>query len=213
MSKILLSCKKGSDATAYIAALSRCGCRADAARAGASGLYDGLLLAGGGDISPRFYAYRGPIDRIRIEDEARDRLELELIREFMALGKPILGICRGAQILNTAFGGTLVEDIQSLYEMKAIQIRHEHHMHTVSTLPKSTLHAILGSQNTVNSFHHQAVRHPGRELKITARAPDGLAEAIEHETAPVLGIQWHPERMSDAASRRIFAHFCAWTQR
>lgn len=213
MLKILLSYKKGADPSAYIAALSRCGCRVQAARSGAAATADGLVLAGGGDISPRFYTYRGPIDRIRIEDEARDRLELELIRDFMALGKPILGICRGAQILNTALGGTLVEDIGSLNDMHSAALRHEHHMHPVSALPKSALHAILGTNHTVNSFHHQAVRHPGRGLKITVRASDGLAEAVEHEHAPVLGVQWHPERMNDATSRQLFACFCAWTRR
>ncbi len=213
MSKILLSCKKGADPSAYIAALSRCECHVQAAQSGAAGTADGLLLAGGGDISPRFYAYRGPIDRIRIEDEARDRLELELIRDFMALGKPILGICRGAQVLNTALGGTLVEDIESFHGTQVVQVRHEHYMHPIDVLPKSALRAILGPNSTVNSFHHQAIRHPGHGLKITVRAPDGLAEAVEHETAPVLGVQWHPERMSDTVSRQIFACFCAWTRR
>ncbi len=213
MSKILLSYKKGSDPSAYISALSRCGCEVQSARIGAAGICDGLLLAGGGDISPHFYNYRGPIDRIHIEDEARDRLELELIHNFMALGKPILGICRGAQLLNVALGGTLIEDIRSVYNSQTPSILHEHHMHSIHVLPKSTLHAILGSGCIVNSFHHQAVRHPGRELKITARTSDGLAEAIEHVHAPVLGVQWHPERLTDAFNHQIFADFCAWTQR
>ena len=210
MANILLSCKNRDSAGAYIAALERCGCRAAAADEGCTGWADALLLGGGADISPKYYRYRGPIERIHIESEKRDALEFELVREYMARGRPILGICRGAQVLAAALGGTLIEDIPAWRsaEGRHVRVRHMGHIHTVETAPGSMINAVLGRQAAVNSFHHQAVRHPGPYFKATARAPDGVIEAIEHLSAPVFGVQWHPERMPGEAGTRLFEYFC-----
>ena len=200
MAKILLSCQKGADVRPYLRALA---CLGQIMPAHESADGEMLVLGGGGDISPRFYRYRGPIERVRIEDEARDRMELSLVRQFLCRKKPILGICRGMQLINVALGGTLVEDIGACFG----ENRHENTRHLIDLMPGSTLCSLLGRHCTVNSFHHQAVRHPGRGLRVTARAVDGICEAVEHVRLPILGVQWHPERMDMCEMRAVFAYF------
>ncbi len=186
MKKILLSGQKGADMRAYLRALSPFG---RVLPAGESADGDLLVLAGGGDISPRFARYAGDLSKICIEDEARDRMELARAARFLAKGKPILGICRGAQLLHTALGGTLFADLGT--------DAHQNSLHMIRILPGSRISAILGKSAAVNSFHHQAAACPGQNLRITARALDGVCEAAEHDFLPVLGVQWHPERMAE----------------
>ena len=146
--------------------------------------YGGLLLTGGGDIDPALSDQ--PDDpRLRPIDVRRDREELALIRAFAAAKKPILGICRGLQLINVAFGGTLRPHIDG----------HEDAPHRVDLEAGTRLAALCGDRLLVNSYHHQAVWGLAYHFKASARARDGVIEGLEHEELPILGVQWHPERM------------------
>lgn len=155
--------------------------------------FDGLLLTGGGDVSPHLYGQedRGSL----LPDHARDRTELALARAYLAAGKPILGICRGMQVLNVALGGTLVQDLGEELNLFHRRIDADK-VHPVHAQEGSLLHARYGSLFLVNSAHHQAADVPGRDVIITARSESGVAEAMELPGRPVLGVQFHPERMT-----------------
>ena len=174
---------------------------------------DGLLLTGGRDICPRFFGEE-PIVGIRDMDYERDLIEIALTREAEKLGMPILGICRGIQVISVAFGGTLYQDIYTQmpgcldHNQKAIKATNTH---TVRVVRESGLFRILDSDTVwVNSNHHQAVKDVPPGFVTSATAGDGIIEAIEKPDHPfLLGIQWHAEGtwMHDEASRRIFATF------
>jgi putative glutamine amidotransferase len=159
---------------------------------------DGLVLQGGADVSPRSYG-KQPLRAEWAGDIVRDRYEMELMHEFMAQGKPVLGICRGAQLMNVALGGTLFQDIATqcpqafphvdpdLYD----QLHHE-----VCFEPGSRLATLYDHMETarVTSIHHQAVDRLGSDLIVDARSPDGIVEAIRWRGAGyAMGFQWHPE--------------------
>lgn len=160
---------------------------------------DGLLLSGGGDVAAEFYAGAdSPL--LMLVDRDRDRAELALAREALRTGRPILAICRGVQVLNVALGGTLYQDIGTQVP-GALQHRSPDGQaknvstHPVRLVPGSRLADFLGTTEArVNSFHHQAARDVGEGLAVTARAPDGVIEGLEHQTHPFcVGVQWHPE--------------------
>jgi putative glutamine amidotransferase len=178
-------------------------------------LLDGLLLSGGGDIDPQRYGQE-QAPQVAGVDPERDRSELALVRDALQVGKPILAICRGIQVLNVALGGTLHQDIASeipraLRHRPAAGEDRDAPTHLVEISAGSRLASILGgTQARVNSFHHQAVCDPGRELVVTARAPDGVIEGLEHRThAFCVGVQWHPEiaRGNQEGMERLFAAF------
>jgi len=148
----------------------------------------GLLLPGGGDICPALYGQ--PNRGSDSWDEERDGLELELTERFLRLGRPILGICRGLQVVNVALGGSLAQHIDGHSRREGRDSRH-----VVEAEPGSLAERLWGGRFTVNSAHHQAADRPGAGLRVTARAEDGTAEALEHETLPVWAVQWHPERL------------------
>ena len=160
--------------------------------------FDGLLLTGGGDVEPVRYGQenRGSL----LLDPARDRAELALVRAFLAAGKPILGICRGMQILNVALGGTLVQDLGESLNAFHRRIDHDK-VHPILAQEGSTLYSLYGPLIQVNSAHHQAADVPGKSAVITARSEAGVAEALESPEKPVLGVQFHPERMTGAHLR------------
>ncbi|MRV74298.1 gamma-glutamyl-gamma-aminobutyrate hydrolase [Duganella sp. FT92W] len=160
---------------------------------------DGLVLQGGADVSPQSYA-ETPTRPEWSGDPARDRYELELLREFIQAGKPVLGICRGCQLLNVAFGGTLYQDIATDVPdaMAHVHDDYDRHRHVIHFPEGSSLARMLksqGSQALVNSIHHQAVKDLGRDMVVEARSsPDNMVEAIRYTKAPfVMGLQWHPE--------------------
>ncbi|MGF6968532.1 putative glutamine amidotransferase [Paraburkholderia sp. WC7.3g] len=159
---------------------------------------DGLLLQGGADVSPQTYAeaansHEWPGDRVR------DMYELELLHEFIESGKPVLGVCRGCQLINVAFGGTLYQDIATEVPTANAHVNenYDQHRHGVHFPDGSTLVNMFPGRRDaiVNSIHHQAVKTLGRDLNIEAvSASDGIIEAVRYRRAPfVMGVQWHPE--------------------
>ncbi len=176
----------------------------------------GLLLAGGVDIEPRRYGAPRSEKVIHI-DVDRDETELFLTRWALAKGLPILAICRGAQILNVAAGGTLIQDIPSQRPKKLKHDRfHPPHpldelAHAVDIAPGSRLADILGAKSlTVNSRHHQALDRLGSGLTMSARASDGIIEGIEAPAARfAVAVQWHPENLllAQPAMQRLFHTF------
>lgn len=161
----------------------------------------GLLLSGGVDLDPSHYG-EDPLPGLGKVTPERDAFELALARRALAAGVPVLGICRGVQVLNVAAGGTLFQDLGSQLE-KVLKHRQEaprwHESHAVRLDPSSRMAAILGvTEARVNSFHHQAVRVVAPGLRAVAWAPDGVIEAVESvDGGFALGVQWHPEEMWD----------------
>lgn len=179
----------------------------------------GLLLPGGEDVDPAAYG-EAPESQLGPVNLERDACELALVHLAWERGLPILGICRGAQVLNVARGGSLIQDIPTAVA-GALGHRqgepYDRPVHRVRVDAASLLAQILGeSEPEVNSMHHQSVKVPGKGLKVVAWAPDGVVEGIESQ-APArfaLGVQWHPEYMVDPVSgsqamRRLFAAFIA----
>lgn len=162
-------------------------------------MLDGLVLQGGIDICPETYG-----DTLRdpawAGDAIRDRYELALLRGFIDAGKPVLGVCRGAQLINVYYGGSLVQDIPS-QRPGSIEHqdtnRYDRLMHEVHFEEGSSLHRLYGNSapHRVTSIHHQCVDRLGEGLVVEARSPgDGIVEAIRHSgSGYVLGVQWHPE--------------------
>ncbi len=153
---------------------------------------DGLIIGGGDDIQAQLYGGEVQLD-VRL-DPARDELELSLLNRFIPQNTPVLGICRGAQLINVHLGGTLDPDIYTTHE--GLKRRR-------TVLPRKTVDIVGGSQLyqllgvtwcRVNSLHHQAVNQAGKGIKIVARDRDGLVQGIESEAHDFLiGVQWHPE--------------------
>ncbi|MGC9019992.1 MAG: gamma-glutamyl-gamma-aminobutyrate hydrolase family protein [Candidatus Methanodesulfokora sp.] len=175
---------------------------------------DGLVLSGGDDVDPRFYGEL-PRDVGSIEP-IRDETEIKLIREFRRRDKPVMGICRGAQVINVSMGGTLIQDIKTevsgaikhWWSRRESEVPYWHPTHRVRIDRDSMLFNIIGNEVIwVNSFHHQAIKRVGSGLKAVAWSDDGIIEAVEAEKGFLLGIQWHPEGMEDEPSRRIFKSF------
>lgn len=157
---------------------------------------DGLLLAGGGDIAPHLL---GEEDKgSRDIDLERDYAELALVQEFVSKGKPILGICRGHQVVNVALGGTLIQDIgPSLGPFHHAQpySAEPEVFHLICTKEHSRMAELFGPRVMVNSSHHQVIERPGQNLVLTAWSESGLVEATEHDALPIITVQFHPERM------------------
>ncbi len=171
----------------------------------------GLLLSGGGDIGSFFFGEE-PLPGQGQVYPALDRHEIKLARQALKGKLPLLGICRGMQVINVAAGGTLYQD---LYEQEAGCLQHFQNMpgkypvHTVWISSNSRLFAVNRSARVqVNSFHHQAVRTPAPGSLVSGAALDGVVEALEMQEHPfALGVQWHPERMDNVASRELFREF------
>lgn len=158
---------------------------------------DGLLLPGGGDMDPKFYG-QARIPACGEPNLLRDAAEPLLLRAFLAADKPVLGICRGIQIMNAVLGGDLYQDIKPFEHLP-----HNGHwvkVHTVTVRRGTLLSRILGQDTVlVNSQHHQAVDRVAPGFTLAALSEDGIVEAIEKPDARFcLGVQWHPEWLSDA---------------
>ena len=158
---------------------------------------DGLLLPGGGDMDPKFYG-QARIPACGEPNLLRDAAEPLLLRAFLAADKPVLGICRGIQVMNAVLGGDLYQDIKPFEHLP-----HNDHwakVHTVTVRRGTLLSRILGQDTVlVNSQHHQAVDRVAPGFTLAALSEDGIVEAIEKPNARFcLGVQWHPEWLSDA---------------
>lgn len=158
---------------------------------------DGLLLPGGGDMDPKFYG-QARIPACGEPNLLRDAAEPLLLRAFLAADKPVLGICRGIQVMNAVLGGDLYQDIKPFEHLP-----HNGHwakVHTVTVRRGTLLSRILGQDTVlVNSQHHQAVNRVAPGFTLAALSEDGIVEAIEKPDAGFcLGVQWHPEWLSDA---------------
>lgn len=160
---------------------------------------DGLVLAGGVDVAPQSYGEE-PTRPEWSGDAIRDAYELALIRAFVAVKKPVLGVCRGHQVLNVAFGGTLYQDIRTFVEGSLVHRDadvYDSLAHEIDLVPGSSLAALYPGigRARVNTVHHQAVKDPGPRVVVEARSStDGVIEALRVEGEPyVRGIQWHPE--------------------
>lgn len=171
----------------------------------------GLVLPGGGDVAPDLYGEenRGSRDI----DRALDLAQLSVLETFLAAGKPVLGICKGCQLLNIRFGGTLIQHL-SLSEAHAWDQGDK--VHRCRSLPGTLMERLYGREYAVNSLHHQALGAIGQGFSVTSFAPDGVVESVEHDALPLLGVQWHPERMCFAKARpdtvdggAVFRHFRA----
>jgi len=175
----------------------------------------GLVLTGGEDVDPARYGEKRH-EKVRSVNVARDATEAALVEEARARGLPVFAICRGIQILNVALGGTLVQDIPSQCHT---EIDHDEEgartsrTHEVSIEPGSLIAGAVGTEHlSVNSFHHQSVKRVADGMKVTARSPDGVIEGIEStdDSWWVMGVQWHPEEMTDSAEpwdRGLFKAF------
>lgn len=159
--------------------------------------FDGLVLPGGGDVDPDRYDGDATAPCYDV-NPAQDALDFEILDQAVRRGVPVLGVCRGLQVLNVACGGSLIE------HLPRSSVRHtprrsdtgglEWTWHPVALAADSRLGAHVGlSEITVASGHHQAIRRLGDGLVVTATAPDGVVEAVEHATAPIVAVQWHPE--------------------
>lgn len=175
---------------------------------------DGLVMSGGGDINP-LYLQEEPILQLQDVDTFRDEFDLILLRLASNRQLPIMGICRGHQIMNVAFGGSVYQDIHSQSNHPLLKhsqtLSREYPSHTVTLEPGTNrLRSILQDEKIlVNSFHHQAVKEVAPGFRATATAPDGINEAMEDTERAVFGIQWHPEAMAsqgDETMKRLFTY-------
>lgn len=158
-------------------------------------LFDGLLLVGGQDISPHLYGEE-PRKVMGEVSPSRDSHEIRLITATIEAGKPILGLCRGMQLINVIFGGSLYQDLS---EDDSITVQHvqrtmaHYTTHSISIAADSYLAKIMGQTSRINSFHHQAIKKLGENLDAVAWSSDNVIEAIESKDKNIVAVQWHPE--------------------
>jgi putative glutamine amidotransferase len=176
-----------------------------------AGRVDGVVLTGGGDVAPVRYAAPQQPETTGVNPR-RDEIEIELVRLASRRGLPVLAVCRGIQLLNVALGGTLVQDLPTADPPRpghmAPQLWNTA-AHPVQMTPGTLLRRLLGPEVSVNSLHHQAVETVAPGLRVAARAPDGVIEAVEDNVGRfVVGLQWHPEMLGlDHPSTAVFQEF------
>lgn len=206
---ILISVAEGADAANYTAAICGAGGTPHPAYLPRwDPAFDGLVLAGGGDVDPALFGQenRGS----RSIDRRRDEAELTLLDAFLSAGRPVLGICRGHQVANVWAGGDLIQDLgtgNAVHRWEG-----EDKWHPVRAEKGSLFACLYGPVFLANSAHHQAVGRLGRGLRATVRAEDGVAEAMEHCSLPLITTQFHPERMTGpdmGDGGAVFRHFIA----
>jgi microsomal dipeptidase-like Zn-dependent dipeptidase/gamma-glutamyl-gamma-aminobutyrate hydrolase PuuD len=176
---------------------------------------DGLMLSGGADVNPLFWG-EDPLPGLGGINSARDKVDLLAVRLAYDCGLPMLGICRGIQVLAAALGGSVYQDIATEHDGGYL-IKHSQNAprhtptHRVQAEEGSLVAQLLGTEFVVNSFHHQSVKDSGPKLRITARSADGVIEAVEsNEMKSIMGVQWHPESFIMNGDRRmmpLFQHF------
>lgn len=166
---------------------------------------DVLIFTGGEDVNPaRYKADKSP--KLGPVNALRDDYDFRLLAAARRRNLPIIGICRGCQLLNVAFGGTLWQDLPS--EFPAENVQHRKVRHQISISPDSRFAQVLNVTNViVNSYHHQAVKDVAPGFRVVAKSPEGVVEAIECDTYPAFGVQFHPEKMFCDEKDASFAPF------
>lgn len=160
-------------------------------------LYDGLILPGGGDIDPKLFGQLN--NGSRSFDPTLDRLQLAILRAFLLGKKPILGICKGMQLINIFFGGDMIQHLPS-YESH--QYNGQDQVHETTAVKGALLYHLYGERFNVNSAHHQGVDSPGQGIRYIQYSSDEVVEGLVHTYLPVIGVQWHPERMCFKQKRK-----------
>jgi putative glutamine amidotransferase len=153
------------------------------------GTCDGLILPGGSDITPGFY--RQSVNGSRDINTELDLKQFQALDLFVRLGKPVLGICKGLQVINVFFGGTLIQDLPN---SSAHQQEEGDLIHSAVITEDCLLSTLYGKEFLINSNHHQAVDKLGKDLKVVQMSRDGVVEAFRHTKLPIFAVQWHPER-------------------
>ena len=180
-------------------------------------MLDGVILSGGADLDPRLYGEQ-PIDELGFVNLEVDQFYLDLIHTCEKLGKPVLGICKGCQAVNVAYGGTLYQDLPTEHPSEighSMKPPYDRMAHTVHIWPMTPLASLLGkTELEVNSCHHQAIRSLAPSLVEMARSTDDLIEAMYLPGKTfVWGVQWHPEMsLQEESSRKIFEAFVGAVQ-
>ena len=169
---------------------------------------DGLIVSGGQDVHPQRWGGIRPVDphadpRLAFDaiDDERDQYEAMLISDALESGIPVLGVCRGHQLLNVVLGGTLIEDIREtsvVHSSPHAAPAGYSDGHIIEFVPGSVARQLYGACRTSNSWHHQSIDEPGEGLVVTGRAMDGIVEMVELSGRPVIGVQWHPEWQTEA---------------
>ena len=184
---------------------------------------DGILIPGGVDVDPAAFG-ETPHERLGRIDPSRDRVELQLVRWAVEDHKPVLGLCRGLQVINVALGGTLYQDLEAQYPnalkhdyFPTYGFERDYLAHEVALTPGTRLrHALDAEAISVNSMHRQGIKELARSLAPAATAPDGLIEAIEScDDGFLVGVQWHPEvfEATDPNTEQLFSEFLAAARR
>ncbi|UQS87344.1 gamma-glutamyl-gamma-aminobutyrate hydrolase family protein [Nicoliella spurrieriana] len=163
---------------------------------------DGIIMTGGPDVAPVFYNEE-PTANTGMSYLPRDYFELQLVKDAVAMHKPILAICRGLQMVNVALGGTLFQDLNSQFHPTGSQplIQHTQQAkvfmptHHINVAADSQMGQSVGTHPLVNSIHHQAAKQVAPSLHVTATAPDGVIEGLENDDASIQCVQWHPENI------------------
>lgn len=169
----------------------------------------GILIPGGGDVDPSHYEDANTMSDVL--DSETDRLDLVVIQAAMSLKLPLFGICRGLQIINVALGGSLIQDIPTaikttLDHQASVKSHQAMKGHRIHVAPGSRLATLLPESIEVNSYHHQAIKKLADGLSVSAKADDGIIEAVEGTR--ILAVQWHPERMTtDPVFQGLFDDF------
>ena len=157
--------------------------------------YDGLILPGGGDIDPKLYGQLNYACRT-VEPEL-DRIQLAILKSFVSEKKPVLGICKGMQLIHVYFGGSIIQHLPTYYTH---QYDNGDRIHETHACHGSLMHLLYGDTFWVNSAHHQGVEAKGKCICYTQTAPDGVVEGLCHAFLPIQGIQWHPERLCPSST-------------
>ena len=189
MLKIAVPTNRPQAVSNYLNALSALGAAGEAGRHFDPDDFDGLLLPGGCDVSPARYG-KPPVPEETVDDDL-DGLQFDILSRFLAAGKPVFGICRGHQLLNVAFGGTLIQHLPGAENHMSLPTGADN-THRGIIAPGSFLEGIYGAECMVNSSHHQGVDQLGKGFRAVMRSEDGVIEAMEHESLPVWSVQFHP---------------------
>ncbi len=196
MKRILIAGEKGKFSN-YEKALNSQGFMPDTSlHVPDTSLYAGLVLPGGEDIDPKLFGQLP--EGTRLFDPVLDRLQMSILNAFVSEKKPVLGICKGMQLINIYFGGDMIQHLPSAPEH---EYREEDQFHETRAVKGCFLEKLYGETFVVNSAHHQGVNCPGRGIEYVQFAGDGVIEGMKHGSLPVFGVQWHPERLCGAYKR------------